>query len=163
MTTAIIDYGSGNLHSAQKAFEQAARTQGLSTQILVTSDPETVRNSDRVVLPGVGAFADCRRGLDAVPGMGQFEPAIGASFTVPVGQVGGPFKAVDGMVVLRVDSRTEASRPAFEADKGAQRQQLVQSLRQQRVDEFLTNLRESVTVVDKRPTVMSALRRQSGV
>ncbi|MEI6572102.1 MAG: imidazole glycerol phosphate synthase subunit HisH [Alphaproteobacteria bacterium] len=69
MTTAIIDYGSGNLHSAQKAFEQAARTQGLSTQILVTSDPESVRNADRVVLPGVGAFADCRRGLDAVPGM----------------------------------------------------------------------------------------------
>jgi peptidyl-prolyl cis-trans isomerase D len=82
---------------------------------------------------------------------------------VPVGQVAGPFKAVDGMVVLRVDSRTDASRPAFEADKTTQRQQLVQSLRQQRVDEFLTNLRESVTVVDKRPTVMSALRRQSGV
>ena len=69
MNTVIIDYGSGNLHSAQKAFEQAAHTQGVSTQILVTSDPEAVRNADRVVLPGVGAFADCRRGLDAVPGM----------------------------------------------------------------------------------------------
>ena len=67
---------------------------------------------------------------------------------MPVGQVGGPFKAVDGMVVLRVDSRTDASRPAFEADKTTQRQQLLQSMRQQRVDEFLTNLRESVTVVD---------------
>ncbi len=101
--------------------------------------------------------------VDAVPRMGQFEPAIGASFTVPVGQIGGPFKAVDGMVVLRVDSRTDASRPAFEADKAAQRQQLVQSLRQQRVDEFLTNLRESVKVVDKRPSVMAALRRQSAI
>ena len=101
--------------------------------------------------------------VDAVPRMGQFEPAIGASFTVPVGQIGGPFKAVDGMVVLRVDSRTDASRPAFEADKAAQRQQLVQSLRQQRVDEFLTNLRESVKVVDKRPGVMAALRRQSEI
>ncbi len=101
--------------------------------------------------------------VDAVQGLGQFEPAVGASFTVPVGQVSGPFKAVDGMVVLRVDSRTDASRPAFEADKATQRQQLVQSLRQQRVDEFLTNLRESVKVVDKRATVMSALRRQSGV
>ena len=67
------------------------------------------------------------------------------------------------MVVLRVDSRTDASRPAFEADKAAQRQQLVQSLRQQRVDEFLTNLRESVKVVDKRPGVMAALRRQSEI
>jgi len=101
--------------------------------------------------------------VDAVPRMGQFEPAIGASFTVPLGQIGGPFKAVDGMVVLRVDSRTDASRPAFEADKAAQRQQLVQSLRQQRVDEFLTNLRESVKVVDKRPGVMAALRRQSEI
>ena len=54
--------------------------------------------------------------VDAVQGLGQFEPAVGASFTVPVGQVSGPFKAVDGMVVLRVDSRTDASRPAFEAD-----------------------------------------------
>lgn len=101
--------------------------------------------------------------VDAVPRMGQFEPAIGATFTVPVGQIGGPFKAVDGMVVLRVDSRTDASRPAFEADKAAQRQQLVQSLRQQRVDEFLTNLRESMKVVDKRPGVMAALRRQSEI
>jgi len=69
MTTIIIDYGSGNLHSAQKAFEQAARAEGLATKILVTSDPDQVRKADRVVLPGVGAFADCRRGLDAVPGM----------------------------------------------------------------------------------------------
>ena len=69
MTTVIIDYGSGNLHSAQKAFEQAARAEGIATKILVTSDPEQVRKADRVVLPGVGAFADCRRGLDAVPGM----------------------------------------------------------------------------------------------
>ncbi len=101
--------------------------------------------------------------VDAVPRMGQFEPAIGASFTVPVGQIGGPFKAVDGMVVLRVDSRTDASRPAFEADKATQRQQLLQSLRQQRVDEFLTNLRGSVKIVDKRPSVMAALRRQSAI
>ncbi|KAB1074890.1 imidazole glycerol phosphate synthase subunit HisH [Methylobacterium planeticum] len=69
-TVAIIDYGSGNLHSAAKAFERAAREAGLDgTRILVTSDPDTVRGADRVVLPGVGAYADCRRGLDAVPGM----------------------------------------------------------------------------------------------
>lgn len=69
MTIAIIDYGSGNLHSAQKAFERAATEAGISTPVLVTSDPELVRKADRIVLPGVGAFADCRRGLDAVPGM----------------------------------------------------------------------------------------------
>ena len=69
MTVAIVDYGSGNLHSAAKAFERAARECADSQPIVVTSDPETVRRADRVVLPGVGAFADCRRGLDAVPGM----------------------------------------------------------------------------------------------
>lgn len=69
MSIAIIDYGSGNLHSAQKAFERAAMEAGLSTKILVTSDPDLVRKAERIVLPGVGAFADCRRGLDSVPGM----------------------------------------------------------------------------------------------
>jgi len=69
VTVAIVDYGSGNLHSAAKAFERAARETGHDQPILVTRDPDTVRAADRVVLPGVGAFADCRRGLDAVAGM----------------------------------------------------------------------------------------------
>jgi glutamine amidotransferase len=69
-TVAIIDYGSGNLHSAAKAFERAAREAGLdATRIVLTDEAETVAKADRVVLPGVGAYADCRRGLDAVPGM----------------------------------------------------------------------------------------------
>jgi glutamine amidotransferase len=71
MTVAIIDYGSGNLHSAAKAFERAARTFDPPEKILVTSDPDQVWRSDRVVLPGVGAFADCKRGLDGVDGMVQ--------------------------------------------------------------------------------------------
>jgi glutamine amidotransferase len=66
---AIVDYGSGNLHSAAKAFERAAREAGLAARINVTSDPEQVARADRIVLPGVGAFADCRRGLAAVGGM----------------------------------------------------------------------------------------------
>ena len=69
MSVAIVDYGSGNLHSAAKAFERAAREQSLAQPILLTSDPDQVRRADRVVLPGVGAFADCRRGLDRVTGM----------------------------------------------------------------------------------------------
>ena len=64
MTVAIVDYGSGNLHSAAKAFERAAHETGHDQPILVTGDPDAVRRADRVVLPGVGAFADCRRGLD---------------------------------------------------------------------------------------------------
>jgi imidazole glycerol-phosphate synthase subunit HisH len=69
MSVAIVDYGSGNLHSAAKAFERAARDSGHRQPIAVTSDPAAVARADRVVLPGVGAFADCRRGLDAIPGM----------------------------------------------------------------------------------------------
>ena len=69
MSVAIVDYGSGNLHSAAKAFERAAHDAGLGQPIVVTGDPDVVARADRVVLPGVGAFGDCRRGLDAVPGM----------------------------------------------------------------------------------------------
>jgi glutamine amidotransferase len=69
VTVAIVDYGSGNLHSAAKAFERAARESGERQDILVTSDPDAVAKADRIVLPGVGAFADCRRGLDAIDGM----------------------------------------------------------------------------------------------
>ena len=69
MNVAIVDYGSGNLHSAQKAFERAARDAGDGATIRVTSDPDVVRAADRIVLPGVGAFGDCRAGLDAVSGM----------------------------------------------------------------------------------------------
>jgi glutamine amidotransferase len=69
MTIALVDYGSGNLHSAAKAFERAARENGLDQSVIVTSDPDAVAKADRIVLPGVGAFADCRRGLDSVPGM----------------------------------------------------------------------------------------------
>jgi glutamine amidotransferase len=69
VSVAIVDYGSGNLHSAAKAFERAARECGRDQPIVVTSDPDQVARADRVVLPGVGAFADCRRGLDAIAGM----------------------------------------------------------------------------------------------
>ncbi len=69
MRVAIIDYGSGNLRSATKAFERAAREAGIAAEIDLTADAERVRGADRIVLPGVGAYADCRAGLDAVPGM----------------------------------------------------------------------------------------------
>lgn len=69
MKVAIVDYGSGNLRSAAKAFERAARDAGLAADIMVTSEPEAVHGADRVVLPGVGAFGDCAAGLRAIPGM----------------------------------------------------------------------------------------------
>ena len=69
MKLAIIDYGSGNLHSAAKAFERAASEAETGHDILVTSDPAEVRGAERIVLPGVGAYADCWMGLNAVEGM----------------------------------------------------------------------------------------------
>ncbi len=71
MHVAIIDYGSGNLRSAAKAFERAAREAGVTARIDVTAAPEAVSGADRVVLPGVGAFADCRAGLAAIDGMDE--------------------------------------------------------------------------------------------
>jgi imidazole glycerol-phosphate synthase subunit HisH len=84
VSVVIVDYGSGNLHSAAKAFERAAHEAGLDQTIRVTHDPEAVASADRVVLPGVGAFADCRRGLDAVDGMV-------AALTEAVQEKGRPF------------------------------------------------------------------------
>lgn len=68
-SVAIIDYGAGNLRSAAKAFERVAGGLANGPEIIVTADPEIVRKADRIMLPGVGAFADCKAGLDAVPGM----------------------------------------------------------------------------------------------
>ncbi|GLS46186.1 imidazole glycerol phosphate synthase subunit HisH [Methylobacterium brachythecii] len=88
MTVAIIDYGSGNLHSAAKAFERAAREAGLDdARILVTDKPDDVAVAERIVLPGVGAYADCRRGLDAVPGMVE-------AMTLAVRERGRPFLGI---------------------------------------------------------------------
>ena len=70
-TVAIIDYGSGNLHSAAKGLERAASDAGLSVAVAVTADADVVTSADRVVLPGVGAFADCLAGVLALDGMAE--------------------------------------------------------------------------------------------
>lgn len=65
----IVDYGSGNLRSAAKAFERAAADIGLKDAVSVSADAKDLATADRIVLPGVGAFGDCKRGLEALPGM----------------------------------------------------------------------------------------------
>ncbi len=87
MSVVIVDYGSGNLNSASKALERAAREAGVAIAVEVTADPDRLRRSERIVLPGVGAFADCRRGLDAVPG-------LGAALTEAVVRGGKPFLGI---------------------------------------------------------------------
>jgi imidazole glycerol-phosphate synthase subunit HisH len=68
-TVALIDYGSGNLRSAEKALARAAAERGSGHEIIVTADPAVATAAERIVLPGVGAFADCMAGLKALPGM----------------------------------------------------------------------------------------------
>ena len=69
MSVVIIDYGSGNLRSAAKAFEHAVAAAGLDLTVDVTARADDIDRASHVVLPGVGAFADCKRGLAALPGM----------------------------------------------------------------------------------------------
>jgi glutamine amidotransferase len=101
----IVDYGAGNLHSAQKAFERMAA--GLDTQVEVTADPDRVRRADRIVLPGVGAFADCKAGLDAVQGMVEV-------LEEKVIRGGTPFIGVCvGMQLLATEGREKAVTPGL--------------------------------------------------
>lgn len=107
MLTAVIDYGSGNLRSAAKAFERAAGELAGDERVRVTSRPEEAAAADRIVLPGQGAFAECRRGLATVGGL---EEAIGEAviargrpfFGICVGMQlmadrGREFEVVDGL------------------------------------------------------------------
>ena len=128
MTTAIVDYGSGNLRSAAKAFERAAAEKGLAEAILVTSRPEEVALAERIVLPGVGAFADCRRGLAAVPGLeaalceaaiGRGRPFLGICVGMQLmAQWGREFETVEGLgwvpgEVVRIAPLSSPGAPAL--------------------------------------------------
>src|SRR3982750_3160623 len=107
MTVAIIDYGSGNLHSAAKAFERATRGMENPEKISVTRDPDAVFRADRIVLPGVGAFADCRRGLDALDGMLE-------AMTEAVRQKARPFFGICvGMQLMASRGKEHVTREGF--------------------------------------------------
>ncbi len=125
MIVAIVDYGSGNLRSAAKAFERAAAENSISAEIRVTSAPETIAGADRIVLPGVGAFADCRRGLAAVSGLeealneavtSRARPFLGICVGMQLmARRGREFEAVDGLGWI--DGEVVAIEPADSALK----------------------------------------------
>jgi imidazole glycerol-phosphate synthase subunit HisH len=111
MNVAIVDYGSGNLRSAAKAFERAAAEYRISAEVNVTSAPDAVARADSIVLPGVGAFADCRRGLMAVPGleaalheavMVRARPFLGICVGMQLmAEAGREFETVEGLGWIR--------------------------------------------------------------
>jgi glutamine amidotransferase len=110
MITAIVDYNSGNLRSAEKSFQRmAAEVQG--GEIIVTPDPDVVRRADRIVLPGVGAFADCRRELGAIDGLfGAIEEKVKA---------GNPFMGICvGMQMMATWGREHGNHKGFDWIKG---------------------------------------------
>ncbi len=115
MTTAIIDYGSGNLRSAEKAFARAAEENGADADVRVTREPDTVAGADRIVLPGVGAFADCAEGLDAVPG-------LATALTEAVVDKGRPFLGICvGMQLMATRGEERRTTPGFDWIPGAVR------------------------------------------
>ena len=65
----VVDYDGGNLASASRALAEAAALDGIAAEVSITADPQVLRACDRIVLPGQGAFADCARGLSAIPGL----------------------------------------------------------------------------------------------
>jgi glutamine amidotransferase len=107
LSVAIVDYGAGNLRSASKAFERAVRELDAEIDVAVTSEPDLVRRADRIVLPGVGAFADCMNGLSAVKGMrvALEERVIGA---------GVPFLGICvGMQLMATEGREKGTHPGL--------------------------------------------------
>jgi peptidyl-prolyl cis-trans isomerase D len=95
-----------------------------------------------------------------VPGMGTLNRAVGTAFGLPVGAVSAPVETPLGVYVVRVDRRVNASREAFEAQKSEQRQNVMARLRQQRVQEFLTGLRESADIDDHRRELQRRMQEQ---
>ncbi|MEJ6708451.1 MAG: imidazole glycerol phosphate synthase subunit HisH [Amylibacter sp.] len=110
MITAIVDYNSGNLQSAKKSFQRMA-TEVNGGEIIVTADPDVVRKADRIVLPGVGAFADCRRELGAIDGLfGAIEEKVKA---------GNPFMGICvGMQMMATCGREHGDHKGFDWIKG---------------------------------------------
>ena len=95
-----------------------------------------------------------------VPGLGQFNEAIGAAFKLPVGAVSQPVKTEGAAVVLRVDKRVASDSAAWAAQKQAQRTARLQQLRDQRIQIFMSDLRKSAKVDDRRKQINSSVRRQ---
>jgi len=98
-----------------------------------------------------------------VPGLGRLNAAVGAAFALPIGAISEPIATDDGVFVMRVDRRVEASRDAFEAQKAVQRANAVRVMQDARIREFMEGLRENAIIKDRRKQLNAAARAQQAV
>ena len=105
MRVAVVDYGSGNLHSVRQALAAASSLEGAGAEIQVTGSPEDVAGADRVVLPGVGAFGDCMAGLAGIDGMRE-------ALAEAAGPGARPFLGICVGMQLMADASSEGGRTA---------------------------------------------------
>ena len=143
--------------ATQKQLDKLMPTAQQVTKTARTSTLETAAQQAGKQVEHTGLFT---RG-SLVPGIGQFNQAIGASFGQPLGQVGEPVRTPEKIFVIRVDKRVTGDSTQFEAQKPVLRLQRLQQLREQRVQMYLQDLRESATVKDRRKEINAAARRQS--
>lgn len=121
--------------AAGSSLEQAGRV--LNTQVVST-----------------GSFSR----VSGLPQLPNSSRVVGASFALPLGQVSAPIVTDDAVYVIRVDKRVQADRKAFEAQKGALRQQAASSMQQARIQQYLAGLRESAKITDRRKEIQSSIR-----
>ena len=145
------------LSQRRKADRVLPRAQAFASEAAKTSFEAAAKAQDITIAHSPGAFA--RPGF--VPGLGRLNAPIGASFTLPVGQVSAPIVADEGVFVIRVDRRIEADKATWEKQKGDQRKQALNSLREARVRNYLEGIRKTANVKDKRKELNAAAREQA--
>ena len=139
----------------EKALDGAATAAAQVASTAATSGLEAAAQSVGQTIVKTQPFTR----VSFVPGLGQFSQAVGAAFALPVGAVSAPIRGEDGIYIIRVDRRTNASRAEFEKQRPALRQSRVQQLKQQRLQMFLSDLRRSAKIDDRRRDIMAAQRR----
>jgi peptidyl-prolyl cis-trans isomerase D len=143
--------------ATQKLLDKVLPTAQQLTKAARTSTFESAAQQAGKQVEHTGLFT---RGM-LVPGLGQFNEAIGASFGQPIGQVGEPVRTQENIFVIRPDKRVTGDTTTFEAQKPILRAQRLQQLREQRVQMYLQDLRESAKIKDRRKELNAAARRQS--
>jgi peptidyl-prolyl cis-trans isomerase D len=144
--------------------QQVARAQGLDRLM-----PAAQKLADAAAASGLEAAAASQK-LDLqhsptftrgtfVPGLGQFNEAVGTAFGLPVQAVSAPVRTSDALVVLRVDRRVQADSAEWLKQLQAQRQARMQQVQQQRVQMYLADIRQSAKIDDRRKKINASVRR----